>query len=607
MIAVLCALGRQWVRKLSIRPDVATWKSRTIWHVERMRRAERWIKVLMEVLYWLLLASIGLFMTGLLFQLRNLAMSFEGRATILLATWEVGVVLAAGIAVTMVGTTYHAVRYEASVFEGLVSRAIVGDIDVGLAKGLESGYGKIGELVSKGWKKIGGAALMERLVVRWKTIRRSLGIMREGSRSADNSSDNSWWRRARESLPKAFDWMKICRIKVNRDSRDELMNAYLELIADASDPILLERAAASFCYGAWVQYGEGSMDQLEKVYSRLTATDTSFRVRETVNAQIARFSAWIPERRKQIEKNRGDRADQDRWAREGDQYWIARTTEREEEAKKEEEEEARAIQLTKFLLSQRKEYIHQHFTPTWENCGDILHLISLPFDKFVAKCVCINDHNINLGKHGSIFFWSVHHCNDLLDADRSDDVTRILSHVDLFSAVKSFVLAHGYDPEYDDVLELIIGDRRTEVLGFLAEFLSNPRDCSNVDPAFACAVFLIAAGSLPQFPSDFDLSPIIATVSRNPSWWTWREASDTLMAYLGQCDILALSNSAGVHHFLHQCVCLELSPPQWNTRGEIRRASPDTREAALILLHREPPLFFPPPNHLTCLRTRSFL
>ncbi|KZS88224.1 hypothetical protein SISNIDRAFT_490403 [Sistotremastrum niveocremeum HHB9708] len=385
VIAVLCALGRQWVRKLSIRPDVATWKSRTIWHVERMRRAEKWIKVLMEVLYWLLLASIGLFMTGLLFQLRNLATSFQGRATILLATWEVGVVLAGGIAATMVGTTYHAVRYEASVFEGLVSRAIVGDIDIGLTTGLKITYGMLRYLSWRGWRKIGGPVFVKRAKIGLERVTRMTGIKGESTfddrlidaskestlearrsdasseipstlisdASSDQLSESSRWMRATQALRDGLEWLKTWRIKVKRDSLDELMNAYLELIADASDPILLERAAASFRYGAWVQYGDGSMDQLKKILSRLMATDTSFRVRETVNAQISWFSAWIPVRRKQIEENRKDRADQDRRASQGNGYFIAQSQKREEEAKKEDEEELRALELTEFLVSQR--------------------------------------------------------------------------------------------------------------------------------------------------------------------------------------------------------------------------------------------------------------
>ncbi|KZT32179.1 hypothetical protein SISSUDRAFT_1067127 [Sistotremastrum suecicum HHB10207 ss-3] len=147
IIAVLCALGRQWVRKLTIKPDVGTWRERTMWLVERMKRAESWLKVLMEVLYWMLLSSIGLFMAGLLYQLWNVSHSFEARASILLATWALGVILVGGIVVTMIATTYHAVRYQASVFEGLVSRTIVGDVEFSVANRVRITWAWAGSLI----------------------------------------------------------------------------------------------------------------------------------------------------------------------------------------------------------------------------------------------------------------------------------------------------------------------------------------------------------------------------------------------------------------------------------------------------------------------------
>ncbi|KZT31200.1 hypothetical protein SISSUDRAFT_1067975 [Sistotremastrum suecicum HHB10207 ss-3] len=203
---------------------------------------------------------------------------------------------------------------------------------------------------------------------------------------------------------------------------------YLDLIAEASDPTLLDRAVASLSYGDWVQYGDGSPDQFRKVYTRLMSTDTTFRVKETVAARIGRFSEWIHERRREMEENRENRADQDRWTRQGDVYWMARSKEREEEAEKEEEEKGRAIQVTEFFLGQRirTDTISQHFTPTWENCTFILHLLTLPFDQFIAKCLCINDQNVRFGNHDDIFYRSVEHCDYLLRAaKRPDDVTHI--------------------------------------------------------------------------------------------------------------------------------------------------------------------------------------
>ncbi|KZT31141.1 hypothetical protein SISSUDRAFT_1068045, partial [Sistotremastrum suecicum HHB10207 ss-3] len=242
-----------------------------------------------------------------------------------------------------------------------------------------------------------------------------------------------------------------------------------------------------------------------------------------------------------------------------------------------------------FLVKQRKDQISRWFNPTWENCTHILDLLSLPFDEFVAKCLCIHDQDINLGGHDSIFFHSVLHCFDLLRADKSDDVTRIVSHVDLFPAVKSFVLAHDYFSPHDaiDILKLIIGDRRLEVLCFLTELLLISRNWFGVRPDGAFAVFLIAAGSPPQFPSDLDLSPAIAHIGRHPSWENWLEASDASIAYLVQCNISALSKRTGVYEFLQNCVDRDF-------RDQYRRlckTSEETREAAQTLLDQHQALF----------------
>ncbi|KZS88230.1 hypothetical protein SISNIDRAFT_532525 [Sistotremastrum niveocremeum HHB9708] len=610
IIAVLCALGRRWVRKLTIKPNVKTWREKMFWHIERMRRAESWLQALMEVLYWMLLSSIGLFMSGLLYQLWNVSHSFEETASILLATWALGVILVCGIMSTMISTTYHAVRYQGSVFEGLVSRVIVGEVkfEVGLAGRVQSiwTWSRLGAARAKNWfeqlkikdllrgvrpwiKTVKLANLLKR-TSRW--IRALVGS--KSWKSLGRRARNIWWKKLIEKLnfsKKAREWIKKTRVEVECESTEKLFATYLDLIGETSDPTLLDRAVASLSYRDWMQYGRGSVDQLQKVYTRLMATDTSFRVKETVTAQISRFSAWIPKRRKQIEENREDRALQDGWAREGDEYWIAQSKEREEEAKKEEEEEARAIQLTRFLLSQRKDNISRGFTPTWENCTHIFDLLSLPFDKFVAKCLCIHDHNINLGDHQYIFFWSVNHCDDLLRADKSDDVMRILSHVDLFSAVRSFVLADSYESWYDRVFKLIIGDRRTEVLGFLNEFLSTPRDWSSVDSGGASAVFLIAAGSPPKFPSDLDLSPIIVHIGRHPSLKNWTKASDASIAYLMRCDISALSERRGVHEFLQHCVDRDFRDED----GYYCDTSEETRHAAQTLLDQHQILFSPLP------------
>ncbi|KZT33643.1 hypothetical protein SISSUDRAFT_395659 [Sistotremastrum suecicum HHB10207 ss-3] len=216
--AVLCVLGRQWVGKLLSRPDGKTHRERTMRHEARKKLAYGWIKPLVAVLYWSLLLSIGIFIAGLLYQLRNLSTSFDQTAPTLETTWSIGIFLASRIVAAMAATTIHAVRFESSPFEGIFSKFVV--------------------------------TVLQRLEKRRR-------------------------------------WIKKWRISVIWDdweSRKELWKTYMELLAEANDPKLLDRVAPSFSYSAWVDYGEGSIELLERVYNRLMASDTSTRVRETVRA-----------------------------------------------------------------------------------------------------------------------------------------------------------------------------------------------------------------------------------------------------------------------------------------------------------------------------------
>ncbi|KZT33801.1 hypothetical protein SISSUDRAFT_1132326 [Sistotremastrum suecicum HHB10207 ss-3] len=207
IIAVLCALGRRWVRKLTIKPNVKTWRERMLWHIERMRRAEGWLQTLMEVIYWQLLSSIGLFMGGLLYQLWNVSQLFEERASILRSTWALGVIFVCSVMFTMISTTYHAVRYQGSVFEGLISKVIVGEVEVGFAKHIGIMWTWFTKEVAKGGKWAVKLEFKESLAHGWSWIRtvkpadilRKQGrwiqtLMKKWSKSFGTTVANIQWR-----------------------------------------------------------------------------------------------------------------------------------------------------------------------------------------------------------------------------------------------------------------------------------------------------------------------------------------------------------------------------------------------------------------------------
>lgn len=105
MTAALSVLGRQWMSKLISRSEGGTYQDRLLRHLSREQAVKRWLKYLVEGLHLLLLGSIGVFMTGLLYQLHALGGSFETKPTILIVTWWMGVCLSSVIFLLIAVTT----------------------------------------------------------------------------------------------------------------------------------------------------------------------------------------------------------------------------------------------------------------------------------------------------------------------------------------------------------------------------------------------------------------------------------------------------------------------------------------------------------------------
>lgn len=110
--------------KLTTRPAGGTYQERLLRHVAREKSAKRWLKYLVEVLHILLLVSIGLFMAGLLYQLRELCDAFEETLPRLLMTWRLASILSSVIFLVILAATVHALRHEVSPFGGYTSTGI---------------------------------------------------------------------------------------------------------------------------------------------------------------------------------------------------------------------------------------------------------------------------------------------------------------------------------------------------------------------------------------------------------------------------------------------------------------------------------------------------
>ncbi|KZS95596.1 hypothetical protein SISNIDRAFT_542449 [Sistotremastrum niveocremeum HHB9708] len=449
--AVLCVLGRQWVGKLLSRPIGETHRERTMRREARKRLAYGWIKPLVTILYWSLLLSISLFIFGLLYQLRNLSTSFDQPAPILETTWSLGIFLAALILGTIAVTTIHAIRFESSLFEGLLSELIV--------------------------------KILQRFEGRWK-------------------------------------WIKDWRVSVDWKSPECLYRTSMELIAEANDPKLLDRVASSFSYLAWVWFGRGSTELLDRAYDRLMASDTSIRVRETVIAQMSRFAKICQEYPPAVEEPLGmddfDHILRYRYSLPAD--FPARAT----------------------ILSFQ------------ENNGDLLEVGALPVNECIARILCTYDQDKRLGDRRRLFEAALRHCASLVATGKQDDVIQILSHVDCLAIVRSFMRAPDRWVSYSkNFFPFLVRDRQVHILHHVTEFLRNPPSDINYDNiSFILSVLLPSKFSLPL---SIDFSPIFAHVIHGLHEDSWGDISASLLRYLEECDMSVVSDHLAIVTFLQCC------------------------------------------------------
>ncbi|KZS88950.1 hypothetical protein SISNIDRAFT_528177 [Sistotremastrum niveocremeum HHB9708] len=520
--AVLSVLGRQWMSKLTTRPLGNTYKERLLRHIAREDLAKRWLGYLVEGLHILLLWSIGLFMTGLLYQILNLSGSFEKSTPRIFAAWIVGVVLSSGILVVVLGATTHALLYEASPFGGPFSRLLYQGV-----RSMSLCFDGLMTLLSARMNNsyhlsfVFDEARGIRLHVRDRfRVFESFHALRGEFKEIPLRMRMLLYAVQVISSPLWVCGMLIRRWRVGLNLSDEqkLIGAFMELIAEASDPKLLERAMGSFSYIQWFENGRRLADPVEKAASRSNAADTSVRVQETLKDRFRHFVTYTRENWKTV----GPRL-------------------------------TKGLMLS-FLEFQfyPQEFREEFLTMSlWENNADLRGLSALPFEECIAEVLCSYTHKGNLGDRWRIFDLAQKHCSYLLREGKRDDVTRILSHVDHLDLIKSFIQYPDIIDSY--VVESVVKDRKHEILRAINEFVKSV-DQTRLGPYSLSRVFSVLA-SPP--PTDIDLSPLIDYISRHPDYGTWKETSDTIIAYLNSFGVSQVSDSTAVRRFLEQCVDYE--------------------------------------------------
>ncbi|KZS86355.1 hypothetical protein SISNIDRAFT_492029, partial [Sistotremastrum niveocremeum HHB9708] len=515
--AVLSVLGRQWMSKLTNRPEGNTYKERLLRHVERERLAKPYLRLLVEGLNGLLLLSIGLFVYGLLSQIWNLSGSFEEVAPRLLATWVLGLLLSLGILGVVLGANAHALVYEASPFGGPSSRLLFRSAGR-MAKYYEPWMVRVGRLAN------GLDGTYQNRVWAFRRIVPFVGRVIASPLWLSSLLVANW------------------RVGLELNDKKKLLTTYMDLIAEASDPKLLERAVASFSYVEWLKGGgqsQESVDRLKKTWNRLTATDTSVRVRETLRVRIAPFVKFCADYHMKI--NGGV---------------------------------MQSIISTYHTPTRLQAEVY--YASFADNNADLRPLAALPFEECIARVLCSYTHKGKLGDRERIFDLAEEHCKDLLQEGKVDDVTRILSHVNRLDLTKSFIQYPHYI-YHPSVVEFIVKDHWHELLSGINQFVKTV-DQSRLSPLSLSYIFYVLA-SPP--PTDIDLSPLIDYFSRHADCYTWEDTtSDTIFGYLDSFGVSQFSDSTAVRRFLEQYVNTEFRDED----GDKYPTSDETRARAGELL-----------------------
>ncbi|KZS88633.1 hypothetical protein SISNIDRAFT_254984 [Sistotremastrum niveocremeum HHB9708] len=449
-------------------------------------------------------------MTGLLYQILNLSGSFERSTPRIFAAWVLGIILSSSIMVVVLAATTHALVYEVSPFGGPFSKVLFKSARV-LSVSFDWLEYKVDKIAAWLDRRIKSIPFYRILPAGCKIIAWPLWLC----------------------ALLVDDW----RIDLDQGDREKLVGAFMDLIAEASDPKLLERAVGSFSYVEWFKNGKGTADQLEKTWNRLRATDTSVRVRETLRARMTQFVKYHHEQSKEITQ--------------------------------------KAMRVLANVCPIAERFNAEVYSASFgADNADLRGLSLLPFEECIARVLCSYNHEEKLGDRERIFNLAEKQCSTLIREGNVDDVTRILSYVDRLDIIKSYIQhLNGVDRS---LVEFIVKDHEHEILHGINKFLRTV-DQSRLNPRSLVRVFLVLA-SPP--PTDIDLSPLIDYLSRHPRYDTWEDTSDAIIAYLDSFDLSQFSDSTAVRRSLQQCVNTQLR----NEDGYRCFTSDETRDRARELL-----------------------
>ncbi|KZT31688.1 hypothetical protein SISSUDRAFT_675775 [Sistotremastrum suecicum HHB10207 ss-3] len=547
--SVMCVLGLQWAGRLLSVPLGKTNLERTLNRERRKVLAEQRLLPLMGVLFWTLLLSIGFFVIGFLIQFWDLSFSFDERAPILI----IGAVLTTALAITILGvilaTTYHATVHKNSPFGSPLSSA-----SIAICAWLMRVTGK-NEKKSKKKSDERRRWYQHEVTIRYFNMLRHrvhrfsrwiiarLSLL-PGSRSHKSSGEKE--RPQDDPEPETEEEKPIeVLLKENEDDNEtvQALKAYARLVVNTNDAEVLERAVPSFELGEWCRSGGDLLPVFLAVRERFLATDTSFRVKETVTKQLVYCREWSG------------------WRDYGD--WR---------------DDLGGNAITRFCRVQCRDLVHQsheshrQFFSAWVFFASLEphneDLRGVPwrdsYEEDVARVLASFERNWKLGDREYLFYSAVIECRSLLYHGRLDDVSRILSRGDRTSILCS--LLRNPHIEWLSIggnVAFITRGNEIAVLEELAEFISNLPDIKPVGFIEKNLLVIEFLGSLiPSLPStftvpqSFDLAPSLNLLLRYQSDIedSLPRYIDALLYFLDHSGFEQLSSLRPAHEFFQLCL-----------------------------------------------------
>lgn len=477
---VMCLFANQWTNRMLVVPTGDKHHENTLAYDQRTELAESLLFPRGGLLSGVLLISIGFFVIGFILQVWSITLSFDEPSAILILGAILVTIWSAGAAAILAWTTWHAISIKNSPFETPLSNSL---------RELRSWYLK-------------------------RETREITKLVPENSEAKQGETPPDSSRR------------DLHKINLEEAIRHKTLEVYARLVQNTAETEVLEKAVPSFAYSEWYLEGDIMFSRFEDVQARFNATDTTFRVKETLGAQLIPFTNWL-QQQSRIENNKIVR-----WCRElcNELYQQSVDT------------RPSLFPSWVFLNS-----LEQNSKYPW-NC-------ELTSENAVLRILHIFHDVRELGGREPFFRAAVDECKLLIKQGQITDDERV-------DILKSLIQSPHYDWEsFEDLVSAITRGREEAILAGLSQFITAPQTEDQIDRGFR--VLNLLAHFASSLPSDFtvsskfnnlDLYQALLLLTRHPQDQdNWKKFRDMFLFYFDHGALDRLTHISPALHFLNRC------------------------------------------------------